>query len=204
MRGRQRRVEGGAELFILDRDIAHMMPDSTEPHEYEVVIVGGGPAGMTAVLYSTQLGPDTAVVNRGGGRAAMMQEVHDLLGVKEETSRPVFLSIGQEKLETHRCNIHRDIVTRPAQRRRIREDQQGAAHGPMERLVDRPCQPEFRRVRRKLCRTRRFRRRSGRPRQGARNRERLRWPRTRRDTHRLGLHPSYPREIIVASFGANV
>ncbi|MDZ7745841.1 MAG: NAD(P)/FAD-dependent oxidoreductase [Halobacteriales archaeon] len=88
-----------------------MASDSTEQHEYEVVVVGGGPAGMTAALYSTRLGHDTAVVNRGGGRAAMMQEVHNLLGVKEETSGAEFLGIGQEQLEAYGCEIHRDMVT---------------------------------------------------------------------------------------------
>ena len=34
------------------------------PHEYEVVIVGGGPAGMTAALYSTRLGHKTAEIGR--------------------------------------------------------------------------------------------------------------------------------------------
>ena len=87
------------------------MSDDTNTHEYEVVVVGGGPAGMTAALYSTRLGHDTAVVNRGGGRAAMMQEVHNLLGVTEDTSGGEFLKIGQEQLEGYGCDIHRDMVT---------------------------------------------------------------------------------------------
>jgi thioredoxin reductase (NADPH) len=71
-----------------------MSQDAVET--YEVVVVGGGPAGMTAALYSTRLGHETAVVSRGGGRAAMMQEVHNVLGVTEETSGPEFLGVGHE------------------------------------------------------------------------------------------------------------
>jgi len=80
-------------------------------HDYEVVVVGGGPAGMTAALYSTRLGHQTAVVSRGGGRAAMMQEVHNLLGVREETSGAEFLGVGQEQLDEYGCDQHRDMVT---------------------------------------------------------------------------------------------
>jgi len=87
------------------------MSDTSDSYEFEVVVVGGGPAGMTAALYSTRLGHDTAVVNRGGGRAAMMQEVHNLLGVTEETSGAEFLGVGKEQLEGYGCDIHRDMVT---------------------------------------------------------------------------------------------
>jgi len=80
-------------------------------HAYEVVVVGGGPAGMTAALYSTRLGHDTAVVNRGGGRAAMMQEVHNVLGIPEATSGAEFLGVGQEQLDEYGCDQHRDMVT---------------------------------------------------------------------------------------------
>ena len=87
------------------------MSENGSREEYEVVVVGGGPAGMTAALYSTRLSHKTAVVSRGGGRAAMMQEVHNLLGVKEETSGGEFLKIGQEQLEEYGCDIHRDMVS---------------------------------------------------------------------------------------------
>jgi len=83
-------------------------PPSTE---YEVIVVGGGPAGMTAALYSTRLGHRTAVVSRGGGRAAMMQEVHNLLGVREETSGAEFLGIGREQLEEYGCDFYQDLVS---------------------------------------------------------------------------------------------
>ncbi|MFC7028353.1 NAD(P)/FAD-dependent oxidoreductase [Halomicroarcula sp. GCM10025324] len=87
------------------------MSDHSERHEYEVVVVGGGPAGMTAALYTTRLGHRTALVNRGGGRAAMMQEVHNVLGVTEETSGAEFLGVGCEQLEGYGCDLYQDMVT---------------------------------------------------------------------------------------------
>lgn len=86
------------------------MTESTATQEYDVVVVGGGPAGMTAAMYSTRLGHETAVVDRGGGRAAMMQEVHNLLGVKEETSGAEFLGVGREQLEDYGADMIRDKV----------------------------------------------------------------------------------------------
>jgi thioredoxin reductase (NADPH) len=87
------------------------MSDDTETHEYEVVVVGGGPAGMSAALYSTRLGHKTAVVNAGGGRAAMMKEVHNLLGVTEETSGMELLQTGREQLEAYGCDFYRDRIS---------------------------------------------------------------------------------------------
>jgi len=37
-----------------------------EQFDYDVAVAGGGPAGLTAALYTTRLGLDTAIVNRGG------------------------------------------------------------------------------------------------------------------------------------------
>ena len=88
-----------------------MVSDSPEEHEYEVVVVGGGPAGQTAALYSTRLGHETALVDRGGGRAAMMQEVHNLIGIREETSGNEYLGVGKEQLEEYGCSLHRDMLT---------------------------------------------------------------------------------------------
>jgi thioredoxin reductase (NADPH) len=79
--------------------------------EYEVVVVGGGPAGQTAALYSTRLGHDTALVDRGGGRAAMMQEVHNVLGIREETSGNEYLGVGRDQLEEYGCDLHRDVLS---------------------------------------------------------------------------------------------
>ncbi|WP_247730911.1 NAD(P)/FAD-dependent oxidoreductase [Halovivax limisalsi] len=87
------------------------MSDPMESHEYEVVVVGGGPAGLTAALYTTRLGHRTALVDRGGGRAAMMRNVHNVLGVPEETSGGEYLGVGRDQLEAYGCELHRDLVT---------------------------------------------------------------------------------------------
>lgn len=50
---------------------------------------------MAAALYLTRLGHQTAVVDWGGGRAAMMQDLHNVLGVTEETSDTEYLKIGK-------------------------------------------------------------------------------------------------------------
>jgi thioredoxin reductase (NADPH) len=88
-----------------------MSADAPEQREYEVIVVGGGPAGLSAALYSVRLGHSTALVDRGGGRAAMMKDVHNLVGTTEEASGMEFLQIGQEQLEDYGCEIFRDLVS---------------------------------------------------------------------------------------------
>jgi thioredoxin reductase (NADPH) len=89
------------------------MTDSDESgvREYEVVVVGGGPAGLTAALYTTRLGHRTAVVDRGGGRAAMMLDTHNVIGVTEDVSGNEFLATAREQVEAYGADLHRDLVT---------------------------------------------------------------------------------------------
>jgi len=79
--------------------------------EYEVVVVGGGPAGMTTALYATRLNHDTALVDRGGGRAAMMMDTHNVLAVPESTSGKEWLQDGWEQLAGYGTDLRRDFVT---------------------------------------------------------------------------------------------
>jgi len=83
----------------------------SEPGEYAVAVVGGGPAGLTAALYATRLGHDTAVINRGGGRAAMMLDTHNVIGVTEAVSGNEFLQTATEQVRNYGADYHRDFVT---------------------------------------------------------------------------------------------
>jgi thioredoxin reductase (NADPH) len=79
--------------------------------DYQVAVVGGGPAGLTTALYTTRLGHDTAVIDRGGGRAAMMAETHNVIGVTEETSGKEFLQTALEQVKSYGADHYRDFVT---------------------------------------------------------------------------------------------
>jgi len=86
------------------------MSETAEVNDYEVVVVGGGPAGLQTALYTTRLGHDTAVVDRGGGRAAMMLETHNVIGVPEDTSGNEFLQTAQEQVEAYGADVVRDFI----------------------------------------------------------------------------------------------
>jgi len=79
--------------------------------DYQVTVVGGGPAGLTTALYATRLGHDTAMINRGGGRAAMMLDTHNVIGITEDVSGNELLQTAVEQIEGYGANYYRDTVT---------------------------------------------------------------------------------------------
>ena len=84
-------------------------PD-VEADEYEVAVVGGGPAGLSAALYTTRLSHDTVVIDRGGGRAAMMLDTHNVIGVPEEISGNEFLQTATDQVKSYGGDVVRDLV----------------------------------------------------------------------------------------------
>lgn len=84
---------------------------STEFESYEVAVIGGGPAGLSAALYTTRLGHDTALIDRGGGRAAMMLDTHNVIGVPESVSGNEFLQTATEQIESYGADVVRDFVS---------------------------------------------------------------------------------------------
>jgi len=82
----------------------------TEEFDFDVAVVGGGPAGLTAALYTTRLGLDTVVVDRGGGRAAMMTDTHNVIGVREDVTGNEFLATAREQVEEYGGEVRRGFV----------------------------------------------------------------------------------------------
>ena len=78
--------------------------------DYDVAVVGGGPAGLTSALYTTRTGLDTIVIDRGGGRAAMMTDTHNVIGVTEEVSGNEFLQTAREQIQSYGATYQRGLV----------------------------------------------------------------------------------------------
>ncbi|MGM0605841.1 MAG: NAD(P)/FAD-dependent oxidoreductase [Halobacteriota archaeon] len=82
-----------------------------ENRSYEVAVIGGGPAGLTTALYTTRLGHDTVVIDRGGGRAAMMLETHNVIGITEDVSGNELLATAREQVAAYGADLVREFVT---------------------------------------------------------------------------------------------
>ena len=84
---------------------------SSSEDEYEIAVVGGGPAGLTTALYGARLGHETVLIDRGGGRAAMMADTHNVIGVTEEVSGNELLATGRDQVQSYGGAFERDFVT---------------------------------------------------------------------------------------------
>lgn len=84
---------------------------SKADNDYQVAVVGGGPAGLTSALYTTRLGHDTVLIDRGGGRAAMMQDTHNVIGITEETSGNELLQTAKQQIESYGADTVRGLVS---------------------------------------------------------------------------------------------
>ncbi len=84
---------------------------ATDEAEYEIAVVGGGPAGLTTALYGARLGHETVLIDRGGGRAAMMADTHNVIGVTEEVSGNELLQTGLEQVQSYGGTFNRGFVT---------------------------------------------------------------------------------------------
>jgi len=82
-----------------------------DENDFDVAVVGGGPAGLTAALYTTRLGHDTVVINRGGGRAAMMRDTHNVIGVTEDVSGNELLQAAIDQIQDYGAAYRRGVVT---------------------------------------------------------------------------------------------
>ena len=82
--------DGRVAIRPTDRDVARLLGLQTSPRdaEYDVMIIGGGPAGLAAAVYGASEGLRTVVVEREapGGQAGTSSRIENYLGFPDGVS----------------------------------------------------------------------------------------------------------------------
>lgn len=77
----------------------------------DCLIVGGGPAGLTAAVYLARFRRNCLLVDGGGSRAALIPRSHNLPGFPEGIAGPVLLARQREQARQFGADIQSGAVT---------------------------------------------------------------------------------------------
>ena len=84
-------------------------PTETE-YDYDIVIVGGGPAGCSAGVFTAREGLDTAVFDRGRSSIQRCAFLENYLGFPQGVDIETFYDLIHDHAETAGCTIIPDLV----------------------------------------------------------------------------------------------
>jgi thioredoxin reductase (NADPH) len=81
-------------------------------HIYDTIIIGGGPAGLTAGLYAGRAKMDTLLIERGefGGQTATTDEIENYPGVITEAKGPDIIERMRKQAETFGTKFVKDEI----------------------------------------------------------------------------------------------
>jgi thioredoxin reductase (NADPH) len=81
--------------------------------DWDVLIAGGGPAGMTAAIYSARAGWKTVVIDPlgGGGQASTTDVIHNYPGFPSGVSGAGLMDLMTEQAKSFGAAIEFDVVT---------------------------------------------------------------------------------------------
>lgn len=81
----------------------------------DVIIIGGGPAGASAAIYTARAGQETLVFDEGGGTTRDVETIDNYLGFPEGTTGPEIVELGQEHAERFGAEFVEQEVIRVGQ-----------------------------------------------------------------------------------------
>ncbi|MFD1600598.1 NAD(P)/FAD-dependent oxidoreductase [Halobellus rarus] len=102
--------------------------ETASPSEYDVVIVGGGPAGCSAGVFTARAGLDTVIFDRGRSSLRQCAHLENYLGFPGGIDIETFYDLMHAHAETAGCEIIPDLVesvTRAADEGFVVETQEG-------------------------------------------------------------------------------
>ena len=83
---------------------------NVQPSQHDVVIIGGGPAGLTAAIYTGRASLNTVILEKGlpGGQIAQTEEVENYPGFPEPIPGPELAQRMTEQAERFGAKIEID------------------------------------------------------------------------------------------------
>jgi len=86
------------------------MDTSGSPSEYDVVVVGGGPAGCSAGIFTAQYGFDTIIFDRGNAALQRSAYLANYLGFPAGIDIDTFYALIHNHVEEAGCTLINDMV----------------------------------------------------------------------------------------------
>lgn len=90
--------------------------------EYDVLVVGGGAAGLSAAIFTARFGLETGVFACGRSAISRCGHLENYLGFPGGVDPPTFLELGREQVSHEGATVHAEMVTaidKPDERFRV-------------------------------------------------------------------------------------
>lgn len=81
----------------------------------DIIVIGGGPAGLSAAVYTTRANRETLVIDRGSGTTEQVDWVENFYGHPEGISGEEIVSLGEKHARKFGAEIRREEVVHVAQ-----------------------------------------------------------------------------------------
>jgi thioredoxin reductase (NADPH) len=78
---------------------------------FDCLVIGGGPAGLTAAIYLARFRRSVLIVDAGDSRAALIPESHNYPGFPDGISGPDLLKELRDQAQRYGAKLRRDTVT---------------------------------------------------------------------------------------------